>query len=157
MNIVVDLSWTSVMSSMMLFNAVWKMSNTRPIDRAPQLWCANLWVLPANQLTVIQIATLRMANSLDVEIISSDESSMKRFYWRMWLFPQIRSWSSKNSIFGIQFLNIAMEPIQIKSCLLPDARYTCIRYSLGYFLIIHVRKLSPCPFGKFAARLNSLW
>ena len=75
----------------------------------------------------------------------------------MWLLPQIRSWSSKNSIFGTQFLNIAMEPIQIKSCLLPDACSVCIRYSFGYFLIIHARKRSPCPFGWFTVRLNSFW
>ena len=126
------------MSSRMLFNTVFKMSTTRPIDRAPQLWCATLWVLTANQQTGIKIATLRMANILDVAIISSDDSIMKRFFQRMWLLPQISSRSSKNSIFGTQFLNIAMEPIQIKYFLLPEKRF-CVHQVFLRVLLDH-----PC-------------
>ena len=36
--------------------------------------------------------------------------------------------------FNIQnlILNMAMDPIQIKSCVLPDTHSACIRYSLWY-------------------------
>ena len=107
------------------------MSNTRPIEQVPQLWCAKLWVLPANQQKVIQTATLRVANSLDVAIISIDDSIMDRFWYRMWLLPQIHSWSSNSSIFRTRFLKYGHGTQTNK--IMSTARCT---FSIHYVLIL---------------------
>ena len=105
-----DSSLISVMSCIIALYALYIRSTARPIDWAPWLRCASLWVLPVSQWNGKQMTSLRTKNE--------------------YLLP---SWStsSNNSTLKLQFQYIGLAPKVMMHWRLQVACLTCINNCFG--------------------------